>query len=418
MTPLILREGAPARLVDLHGSIADALNETQIARCLRTAQPGVWEVTAGTHIGVAEVVGLQVIIQPKIPISRLIFLMGYARRPRFCRDDVVTLDSEDDLPQALTRAFIRLATGALDQGLLKGYREIETRLPVLRGRIREADQMRHHWGRILPLEVRYDEFTVDIAENQILLAAALRLLKLPTTRHKQRAALQRLRLQLADVTPPSRIPAWTPSRLNARYQPALEVAELILAGTSFEQWVGDVRVTGYLFSMAKIFEGFVSVALAEALKPFGGRASFQYPTHLDEGDLVDVRPDFVWLEGDRPVIVADAKYKAEKPAGVPNADLYQLLAYCTVLDLPVGHVVYAKGNEPSRQYTVRRAGTRLIAHTLDLSLSPGELLASIDSLARMIIPGRVAHADDQRSLPPESAMRRTKPCSDLSPLSY
>lgn len=142
-----------------------------------------------------------------------------------------------------------------------------------------------------------------------------------------------------------------------------------------------MRVSGYLFSMAKIFEDFVAVALAEALKPYGGRASFQYPTHLDEGDLVDVRPDFVWLREGRPVIVADAKYKAEKPAGFPNADLYQLLAYCTVLDLLVGHLIYAKGNEPTSEYTVRRAGIRLIAHTLDLSLPPGELLASIDSLA-------------------------------------
>lgn len=387
MAPLILREGAPARLVGLSGPIADALNETQIARCLRTSQPGVWEVTAGTHIGVAAVAGLQVIIQPKIPINRLIFLMGYARRPRFHRDDVVTLNSEDDLPEALVRAFIRLSSRALDQGLLKGYQEIETRLPVLRGRIREADQMRHHWGRNLPLEVRYDEFTVDIAENQILLAAALRLLKLPATERTQRAALQRLRLQLADVTAPSILPSWTPSRLNARYQPALEVAELILVGRSFEQRVGDVKVTGYLFSMAKIFEDFVTVALAEALKPFGGRASFQYPTHLDEGDLVDVRPDLVWLREGRPVIVADAKYKAEKPAGFPNADLYQLLAYCTVLDLPVGHLIYAKGNEPSRQYTVRRAVTRLIAHTLDLSLQPAELLASIGVLAERLLAG-------------------------------
>lgn len=405
MTPLILREGAPACLVDLPVPVADALNETQIARCLRTSQPGVWEVTAGTHIGVAEVAGLQVIIQPKIPISRLIFLMGYARRPRFHRDDVVTLDSEDDLPEALARTFIRLCSRALDQGLLKGYREIETRLPVLRGRIREADQMRHHWGRNLPLEVRYDEFTVDIPENQILLAAAVRLLKLPTTGRTQRAALQRLRLQLADVTPPSILPAWTPGRLNARYQPALEIAELILAGRSFEQRVGDVRVTGYLFSMAKIFEDFVAVALAEALKPFGGRASFQYPTHLDEGDLVDVRPDLVWLREGRPGIVADAKYKAEKPAGFPNADLYQLLAYCTVLDLPVGHLIYAKGNAPSHQYTVRRAGIRLIAHTLDLSLQPAELLASMNALARVIVTGRVTHAADQRRLPHEPAAR-------------
>ena len=48
--------------------------------------------------------------------------------------------------------------------------------------------------------------------------------------------------------------------------------------------------------------------------------------------------------------VIDANYKAEKPAGDPNADLYQLLAYCTVLGLPVGHLVYARGNaNPARQ---------------------------------------------------------------------
>lgn len=225
---------------------------------------------------------------------------------------------------------------------------METHLPVLRGRIREAAQLRHHWGRNIPLEVRHDEFTVDVPENQLLLAAAVRLLRMPRVKQSQRAELQRLRLQLADVTLQSCIPSWTPNRLNARYQPALEIAELILAGRAFEQSVGEVTVTGYLFGMAQIFEDFVAVALAEALKPFGGRASFHYRTHLDDDDLIDVRPDLVWLREGRPVIVADAKYKAKKPAGFPNADLYQLLAYCTVLDLPVGHLVDAKGNEEAK----------------------------------------------------------------------
>ncbi|MDN6794780.1 MAG: hypothetical protein L0L69_06950, partial [Propionibacterium sp.] len=93
-TPLILREGAPARLVALSSAVADALNGTQIARCVRTTQPGVWEVTAGTHIGVVEAAGQQVIIQPKITMNRLIFLMGYARHPRFWRDEIVSLDPE------------------------------------------------------------------------------------------------------------------------------------------------------------------------------------------------------------------------------------------------------------------------------------------------------------------------------------
>ena len=111
----------------------------------------------------------------------------------------------------------------------------------MRGRIREADQIKRRFGRLIPLEVRYDDFTVDIAENQLLLAAAQRLLRMPGLTRRTRHSLQRLRLQLADVTPPTAgvRPSWQPSRLNARYVPALYVAEMILDGRSFEQRVGD-----------------------------------------------------------------------------------------------------------------------------------------------------------------------------------
>ena len=45
------------------------------------------------------------------------------------------------LPEALAEAFARLATRALEQGLLHGYVETEESLPVLRGRIRVGDQI-------------------------------------------------------------------------------------------------------------------------------------------------------------------------------------------------------------------------------------------------------------------------------------
>ncbi len=73
---------------------------------------------------------------------------------------------------------------------------------------------------------------------------------MPQVGVEHRPGLQRLRLQQADVTVPTRNgapPAWTPSRLNARFHPALELAELIPEGRSFEQRVGDLLVTGHLF---------------------------------------------------------------------------------------------------------------------------------------------------------------------------
>ena len=381
--PLILRESDPPRMVELRRPVADALAATGVVQVAPTDRPGWWEVTPGTQIGVVSVAGLQVVIEPKIDINRLVLLMGYARRPDFWRDDRVLLDADADLPEALADAFVRLARRALEQGLLKGYVTVDETLTVLRGRVREADQLRRRWGRSIPLEVRYDEFTVDIAENQVLLAAVEQLLRTPRVGVRHRAGLQRLRMQLADVSAPPRggaRPVWVASRLNARYVPALEVAELILDGRSFEQRVGDLLVSGYLFNMATIFEDFVTVALREAFKPLGGRSRLQYRTHLDEAEAVPVRPDFVWSDAGVPRVVVDAKYKAEKPSGFPQADLYQMLAYCTVLGLPVGHLVYAKGNEDARAHVVRRSGVRIVTHALDLDVEPAELLATMAEL--------------------------------------
>lgn len=80
----------------------------------------------------------------------------------------------------------------------------------------------------------------------------------------------------------------------------------------------------------------------------------------------------------------DAKYKAEKPRGYPNADLYQLLAYCTVLGLRNGHLVYAAGNEKAARHVVRQADIEILCHALTLSQPPEALLAEMRELAGKI----------------------------------
>lgn len=380
---LILTEGEPARRVELSRPVADALHASDVATVDYTDDPGDWMVAAAGKIGVVRVGDLQVTVKPKVAIDRLVFMMGYARNPSYWRDDRVRLDRELDLPEALAEAFRRLAARAVEQGLLKGYRTIDDTTAVMRGRIREADQIKRRFGRLIPLEVRYDDFTVDIAENRLLLAAAQRLLRMPGLTRRTRHSLQRLRLQLADVTPPTAgvHPAWRPTRLNARYVPALYLAEMILDGRSFEQRVGELTVTGFLFSMAKIFEDFVCVALREQMRPHGGRSTLQYRGYLDEAETVIVRPDYVWSSEGLPRIVVDAKYKAEKPTGFPQADLYQLLAYCTVLGLNEGHLVYAKGEEEPRVHEVAGSPVIIRCHTLDLTAPPAGMVDQMSVLA-------------------------------------
>ena len=254
-----------------------------------------------------------------------------------------------DLVPAFAQALWRQTERAIHQGLLPGYIVVEESSQVLRGRLRESEQLHRHHGLPLPLEIRHDEFTVDIPENRILRTACERMLGVPGVDPQSQRMLRRLLRDFADVAPLSRrdpVPAWQATRLNARYHMALRLAELVLRATSAEHESGGVAVNGFLFDMPKLFEDFVTVALRETLVPaYGGRVADQDRNHFDEARQVTLKPDIVWKIRGTPVAVIDAKYKSEKPAGYPNADLYQLLAYCTVLGLRNGHLVYAKGNE-------------------------------------------------------------------------
>ena len=105
---------------------------------------------------------------------------------------------------------------------------------------------------------------------------------------------------------------------------------------------------------------------------------------LDEAGRVSLRPDLSWWDGSTCTFVGDAKYKQIKDANVPNADLYQLLAYTTALNLPGGLLIYAQGEAEQVVHQVRYAGKRLEIAALDLSGTIDELLAGIDKLANKV----------------------------------
>ena len=103
-----------------------------------------------------------------------------------------------------------------------------------------------------------------------------------------------------------------------------------------------------------------------------------------------MRPDLTWWEGGRScVFVGDVKYKRITHDRVPNADLYQLLAYATAEHLPGGLLIYAEGEDEPREYTVRHARKRLEVITLDLSGTLEGTLARVKSLSQKVIALRV-----------------------------
>jgi 5-methylcytosine-specific restriction enzyme subunit McrC len=300
---------------------------------------------------------------------------------------------ETALP-ALAHAFVSAADRALLHGVLHDYRETYDTLPVVRGRIRHADQLRRRPGVPVPLEVLYDDHTPDIPENRLLLAATRRLLRVPGLDAAPRAALQRLTARLDGVRVlPAGAPAptWTLGRRNVRYAHALALADLVLRGASYELGDGherEIAVDGMLVTMWRLFEAYLARAVGEALRHrVGGRPEPQDRNFfLDAKGRHVLKPDLVhYLPSPRDgvlrqAVVLDAKFKTRPQ----RDDLYQMTAYCVRLDLAEGHLVYASGTPGLVEVPVGAGKLSIWRHVLDLSQPWRDLASDIAALAESV----------------------------------
>lgn len=352
-------------------------------------------LTADSTVGVLrfraghETVELRV--RPKVPIARLFWMLSHARDDRGWLSDDAELETVDDFVPALALAFTAAVSRALAPGILQGYRVAEESLQTLRGRLREADQLRDRLGLAPPLEVRYDDYSADIPENQILLAAAGLLLRTAEVPARARPALRRLTRTLADVspwTPGTPLPPVTANRLNARYQPALRLARLVLARHSTEHGDGTTAASGFAFDLNQVFEDWLTAMLREAITTrHGGTVVAQHPMSLDDTALITMYPDITWWRPGQCLGVVDAKYKRTSGASPPNQDLYQMLAYCTSLGVGEGHLVYATDHAPRREYQIVGSGIRVVAHGLDLAAPRDGLRRQVERLADRVAIG-------------------------------
>jgi 5-methylcytosine-specific restriction enzyme subunit McrC len=182
-----LAEYGRAEGVALDHDDALALNQTRVVRVAPSlAASGRFDMTAAAqYVGVVRGRHYELWLRPKFPVRRLLFLLGYAHDPRGWRDDDPAFEEADNLVEALVRAYVRHAERALARGLLQGYQSVEDAQPAIRGRVREAEQLRRRFGLPLPVEVRYDDdYTTDIAENRL---AAARRRKAAATRSRRRS---------------------------------------------------------------------------------------------------------------------------------------------------------------------------------------------------------------------------------------
>ena len=356
-----------------------------------SAGQGTYDLTAGSHVGLIRVGDIAVEIRPKIGVARLLFLISYAIDPWSWREQEVHFAPHESVVEAVLPGFLWQIERAFRQGVLQGYREVEEAATTVRGRIRFGDQLRRHHGRSFPVEVRYDDFTVDIELNRLIKAALFGVRRLPL---RSASVLHRLRhaeALLGDVSLVSydtaNLPQVAFNRLNDRYRAAVELSKLLLRGISYDLGEGGVAAAAFLVDMNKVFEDFVVVALREALRlsprvfPQGAAG---HTLALDSAGRVRLEPDISWWDAGRCVFVGDVKYKRSSVMGGLHPDLYQVLAYAVGADLPEGVLIYAAGEADPVRHMVPHAAKMLEVMTLDLEASPDEVLSRVGGIAERV----------------------------------
>jgi 5-methylcytosine-specific restriction enzyme subunit McrC len=366
----------------------------QLARALprelrleaQVGRPGWYCLAAGPVAGVVDVGGVIIEVRPKLPVARLLFLLGYALDRHTWRDMSGWFHEDPSIVEAIGGALARQAAAALARGPLRGYIDCEGALNTVRGRIRFDRQVARWYGQAPPIEVSFTEFTDDILEHRLIKAAVGTLLRWPLRQRRTWELLRHVDNALAPVTPVSfqrsAVPFVRYTRLNQHYRPAVELARLVLRLASFETFSGRIQASGLLVNMNDVFQDFVEVAFREALAADRIIVRGQDTRYtLDTGREVRLRPDLVFEYLGRPVIVGDAKYKRLEIDGLPNADVYQALAYAIALRLPMAVLVYPAAEAARGLYLVPHAGVTILVRTVNLSLSTDELLVEVGSLA-------------------------------------
>ena len=343
----------------------------------------------GSTVGALEIGDMSVLIEPKIGIPQLLSMACYALglyKPQ--AQKLFDFQKAQAIPDVLALALIEAARRAFGQGLLRGYLSEEDALHTVRGRIRFDEQIRRRYGIPLPIELRFDEFTEDILANRLVKAAVARLRHMTLRSSEARRGLGWVAATLENVSllefRQRNVPEVRFDRLNEHYRDVVGLARLILLHSEFESFRGDVRASGFLIDMNRLFQEFVTQALREELGVSAATLQSEKKVPFDLDGSVKLEPDLSWWDGENCIFVGDAKYKRIDVKSVPNADLYQILAYATALDVPGGLLIYAKGEADTAQYRVKHSGKLLEVVALDLSGSLEEILDRVNCIARKI----------------------------------
>ncbi|UDW03774.1 McrC family protein (plasmid) [Bacillus cereus] len=297
------------------------------------------------YVGIVQLKnGMQIQVLPKINLgdiadTKRIFLRMIKSMKDF--PSKVFNDVNLNLEQmSLYEIFINLYTqevrSLVKKGLKSTYYSEETNSNFYKGKLALNEHIRKNIVHRDRFYVRFDEFGLNSAENKLIKATLLKLMKISSSSENIRAMRQLLtnfELINASINYEKDFNKVIINRNNKEYEVLMQWSKVFLLNRSFTTFSGNSSGRALLFPMEKVYEAYVGRSLKKALADTNWNVSLQDRGYYLFERKFALKPDIV-IERDDTTrkIILDTKWKAlynnpRSNYGIVQADMYQMYAY-------------------------------------------------------------------------------------------
>jgi hypothetical protein len=292
--------------------------------------PTSYEVTIFNAIGAIGLADLQRLVQPKIPMAHLLYLLAESQHlPPRSSEERASVKADEGFFVLLVRWFLDASERLLRLGLDRDYQRVTADLAFARGRVNLIPTARSIFSGRPKVRCEFDYFSEDTSLNRVLKAAARKVLASPTLvpelRQRGRRVHQRLDAAGEIRTGDLRV---VPEPHRRHYRDAHQLASAILTAGGISLASGAQPAWTFLFRTPEAVEEGVRSALKRQLQPAfkverGGR-------YLASGDVTGTKkcrltPDLVLGEDQA---IGDVKYMTTN-GEVSRPHLYQATTFAT-----------------------------------------------------------------------------------------
>jgi 5-methylcytosine-specific restriction enzyme subunit McrC len=340
---------------------------------------------------------VEVVILPKVPIDALMGWWCWSEQALMPSDHLIRLNSITDILEQICGWLAHGVLRLVQRGLLTEYVRQESFLSNIRGQISVSQSLPAFYRGKPELYCRYDQRTVDIPDNQILLWTLHQARKWPfrhkEVRHVVNQAYRHLSggIGLQEVSAQSYFNR-SYTRLNRHYQPLHQWCGMILNQLTLSEQMGEQVSPTFMLELSRVFEQAVANYLRQHLT-YPYEVIPQCPYRVSSAPDISFQIDIVIRDQvtGQTLAVLDTKYKDEENPS--RHDVFQIVSYATSQDCQEGALIYPIPIMPI-EASVGPVRLRNLYCDMFLPMERAgrELIESLEDLLERTLPGYSARA--------------------------